>query len=100
MSEHLQVDVSCIGHSYPFWIRRNGAVLAHSQLGRSRQEVAIVLRNYLRGLWRKGHIQGTERMIISDPLVSEAWDLNRFRDKYRGWVEDVRQGEVNFHEAG
>jgi hypothetical protein len=99
MSEYLHVDVCCIGTGYPFWIKREGTILAHTQLCRSRQEVAEVLRNYLRGLWRKGHISGREKLIINDPVVAEAWDLNRFRDTYRGWVQQVEQGHISFREA-
>lgn len=98
MSQYLHIDVSCIGHSYPFWIKRDGVILAHTQLCRSRQEVAVVLRNYLRGLWRKGHISGQEKLLINDPVVSEAWDLNRFRDTYQSWVEQVELGHVSFRE--
>ena len=30
--------------------------------------------------------------------VAEAWDVGRFRDKYRHWVEQVQVGEVRFKE--
>ena len=82
MSEYIHVNVSRVGKNYPFWIRKDGVVLAHTQLCRSREEVAHVLRNYLRGLWRKGYISSDEKLCFNDPGVSEAWDLNRFKDRY------------------
>ena len=55
--------------------------MAQTQLCKTEEEVAVVLRNYLRGLWRKGYISGKEKLVFDNPRVSEAWDLNRFRDK-------------------
>ena len=98
-SDYLHVEVSRIGQNYPFWIRKDGIILAHTQLCRSHEEVAQVLRHHLRGLWRKGYITSREKLVFNDPAVSEAWDVNRFRDKYLHWVEQVKAGEVRFKEA-
>ena len=78
--QYLYVEVSSTGANFPFWIKQNGAILAQTQVCRSKPEVAHVLRNYLRGLWRKGHISGHEKMLINDREVAEIWDLNRFRN--------------------
>ncbi len=96
MSDYLYVDVSCTGPRYPFWIKQDGVVLAHSQLCKNEEEVAHVLRNYLRGLWRKRYISGKEKLVFNNARVSEAWDLNRFKDKYHRWVELVIEGTVCF----
>ena len=97
-SDYLYVETSRLGQNYPFWIRKDGVVLAHTQLCRSRAEVAVVLRNHLRGLWRKGFITSNEKLVFDDAAVSEAWDANRFRDKYQQWVKQVELGEVRFTE--
>ena len=96
MSEYLYVEVSCSGPKYPFWIKQEDVVLAQSQLCSSEEDVARVLRNFLRGLWRKGYISGTEKLVFDNPRVSEAWDLNRFIDQYRGWVRQVAEGAICF----
>lgn len=97
-SDYLHVEISRIGQHYPFWIKKDGAVVAHSQMCRSQAEVAIVLRNHLRGLWRKGFITSEEKLVFNNFAVSEAWDTNRFRDKYLHWVQQVQVGEVCFDE--
>jgi hypothetical protein len=96
MSKYLYVEVSRSGPTLPFWIKQDDVVLAQTQLCRSEAEVAHVLRNYLRGLWRKGYINGNEKLVFNNPAVSEAWDLNRFRDKYQRWVDEVLHGRVCF----
>ncbi len=98
MSSYLYVEVSHSGPRLPFWIKQNNVVLAQTQLCRSEEEVAHVLRNYLRGLWRKGYISGQEKLVFNNPVVSEAWDTNRFIIKYRRWVEQVLEGQVCFDE--
>ena len=95
-SDYLYVEVSCSGPRFPFWIKQDGVVLAQTQLCKNEDEVAHVLRNYLRGLWRKGYISGKEKLVFNNPAVSEAWDLNRFRDKYQRWVDQVLEGQVCF----
>ena len=97
-SEYLYVEVSTTGATFPFWIKQDGAILAQTQVCRSKQEVAHVLRNYLRGLWRKGHISGREKMVINDHEVAEIWDLNRFKSQCDSWIADVIEGEVYFEE--
>lgn len=96
--DYLYVEVSNTGATYPFWIKQDGVILAQTQVCRSKEEVAHVLRNYLRGLWRKGHISGQEKMLINDPEVAEIWDLNRFKNRYNAWIGDVIQGEVCFEQ--
>lgn len=96
MPEYLTIEVSCIGPRFPFWIKQDGVVLAQTQLCRSEEEVAIVLRNYLRGLWRKGYIGGKEKLVFNNHAVAEAWDLNRFRAKYQRWTDQVLAGQVCF----
>ena len=98
MSGYLHIEVSHSGPRLPFWIKKDGVVLAQTQLCRSEEEVAHILRNYLRGLWRKGYISGQEKLIFNDPAVSEAWDTSRFVDKYRRWTHQVLQGQVCFDE--
>jgi hypothetical protein len=97
-SDYLYIDVSRIGQNYPFWIKKDSAILAHTQLCKTQEEVAQVLRSYLRGLWRKGYITSHEKLIFNNAAVSEAWDASRFRDKYLHWVEQVQVGEVHFKE--
>ena len=97
-SDYLYVEVSRVGQNYPFWIKKDGVVLAHTQLCRSRAEISNVLRNHLRGLWRRGFISSDEKLVFNDASVAEAWDVSRFRDKYRHWVEQVQVGEVRFKE--
>lgn len=96
MSDYLFVEVSSTGSRLPFWIKRDDVVLAQTQLCRNEEEVAHVLRNYLRGLWRKGYISGTEKLVFNNPAVSEAWDTSRFIRQYQTWVEQVLQGAVCF----
>ncbi len=98
MSGYLHIEVARSGPRLPFWIKQDGVVLAQTQLCRSEEEVARILRNYLRGLWRKGYISGQEKLIFNNAAVSEAWDTSRFIDKYRSWVRQVLQGQVCFDE--
>lgn len=62
------------GPRFPFSITHNGAILAQSSTCKSKQEVAFVMRNFLRGLWRRGHITGSEFLVIRDEEVSRAWN--------------------------
>ena len=73
MEHYLYLEVSEAGNTFPFAITANGAVMAQSSSCKSKQEVAITMRNFLRGLWRRGHISGKEFLVIRDAEVNQAW---------------------------